>query len=147
VSAGIGGGRRVATVSDFNAKIIEEFRAHGGKVGGPFEGAPMVLLTTVGAKSGTQRTTPLVYLPDGDRVVVFASMAGAPTNPAWYHNLVANPSVIIEVGDQRSEATATVLTGEERDRLYAEQASRMPAFADYQAKAGRVIPVVALERS
>ena len=147
MSAGIGGGRRVAAVSDFNAKIIEEFRAHGGKVGGPFEGAPMVLLTTVGAKSGTQRTTPLVYLPDGDRVVVFASMAGAPTNPAWYHNLVANPSVIIEVGDQRSEATATVLTGEERDRLYAEQASRMPAFADYQAKAGRVIPVVALERN
>jgi deazaflavin-dependent oxidoreductase (nitroreductase family) len=134
-------------VSDFNAKIIEEFRAHGGKVGGPFEGAPMVLLTTIGAKSGTQRTTPLVYLPDGDRVVVFASMAGAPTNPAWYHNLVANPSVIIEVGDQRSGATATVLTGEERDRLYAEQASRMPAFAEYQAKAGRVIPVVALERS
>ena len=147
MSAGIGSGRRVEAVSDFNAKIIEEFRAHGGKVGGPFEGAPMVLLTTIGAKSGTQRTTPLVYLPDGDRVVVFASMAGAPTNPAWYHNLVANPSVIIEVGDQRSGATATVLTGEERDRLYAEQASRMPAFAEYQAKAGRVIPVVALERN
>ena len=135
-------------MSDFNAKIIEEFRAHGGKVGGPFEGAPMVLLTTVGAKSGAQRTTPLVYLPDGERVVVFASMAGAPTNPAWYHNLVANPSVIVEVGDQRYGATATVLTGDERDRLYADQASRMPAFADYATKAaGRVIPVVALERA
>ena len=138
---------RVDDVNDFNAKIIEEFRAHGGKVGGPFEGAPMVLLTTVGAKSGTQRTTPLVYLPDGERVIVFASMAGAPTNPAWYHNLVANPSVIVEAGDQRYGATATVVTGDERDRLYAEQASRMPAFADYEAKAGRVIPVVALERA
>lgn len=135
-------------MSDFNAKIIEEFRAHGGKVGGPFEGAPMVLLTTVGAKSGTQRTTPLVYLPDGDRVVIFASAAGAPTNPAWFHNLVANPSVIVEVGDQRYGATATVVGGDERDRLYAEQVSRMPGFGDYETKASpRVIPVVALERA
>ena len=135
-------------MSDFNTRIIEEFRAHGGKVGGPFEGAPMVLLTTIGAKSGTQRTTPLVYLPDGDRVVVFGSKAGAPTNPAWFHNLVANPSVIIEVGDQRYGATATVVDGDERTRLYDEQARRMPAFADYAVKAGdRVIPVIALERA
>jgi deazaflavin-dependent oxidoreductase (nitroreductase family) len=135
-------------VTDFNAQIIEEFRAHGGKVGGPFEGAPMVLLTTVGAKSGAQRTTPLVYLPDGERVVVFASKAGAPTNPAWFHNLVANPNVIVEVGDQRYGATATVVDGDERDRLYAEQVERMPGFADYAVKAGnRVIPVVALDRA
>ena len=135
-------------MSDFNTRIIEEFRAHGGKVGGPFEGAPMVLLTTIGAKSGTQRTTPLVYLPDGDRVVVFGSKAGAPTNPAWFHNLVANPSVIVEVGDQRYGATATVVDGDERTRLYDEQARRMPAFADYAVAAGdRVIPVITLERA
>ena len=89
-----------------------------------------------------------MYLPDGDRVVVFASMAGAPKNPAWYHNLVANPSVIVEIGDQRYGATATEVTGDERDRLYAEQASRMPGFAEYEVKAGeRVIPVVDLERA
>ncbi len=135
-------------MSDFNAKIIEEFRAHNGKVGGPFEGAPMVLVTTVGAKSGQQRTTPLVYLPEGDRVVIFASAAGAPTHPAWYHNLVANPSVIAEVGDQRYEATANVITGDERDRLYAEQVTRMPGFGEYEKKAGaRLIPVVALDRA
>jgi deazaflavin-dependent oxidoreductase (nitroreductase family) len=135
-------------MSDFNAKIIEEFRAHNGKVGGPFEGAPMVLVTTVGAKSGQQRTTPLVYLPEGDRVVIFASAAGAPKHPAWYHNLMANPSVIAEVGDQRYEATATEVTGDERARLYAEQVSRMPGFADYEAKAGeRIIPVIALDRA
>jgi deazaflavin-dependent oxidoreductase (nitroreductase family) len=135
-------------MSDFNAKIIEEFRAHNGIVGGPFEGAPMVLVTTVGAKSGQQRTTPLVYLPEGDRVVIFASAAGAPKNPAWYHNLVANPSVIAEVGDQRYEATASEITGDERARLYAEQVSRMPGFADYEVKAGeRTIPVIALDRA
>jgi len=135
-------------VNDFNAKIIDEFRANAGKVGGPFEGAPMVLLTTVGAKSGAQRTTPLVYLPDGDRVVIFASKAGAPTHPAWYHNLVANPGVTVEIGDERYAATAKEVTGPERDRLYAEQASRMPGFAEYEVKAGeRVIPVVALERA
>jgi len=135
-------------VNDFNAKIIDEFRANAGKVGGPFEGAPMVLLTTVGAKSGAQRTTPLVYLPDVERVVIFASKAGAPTHPAWYHNLVANPGVTVEIGDERYAATAKEVTGPERDRLYAEQASRMPGFAEYEVKAGeRVIPVVALERA
>ena len=132
----------------FNKSIVDEFRVNGGKVGGPFEGAPMVLLTTVGAKSGATRTTPLVYLPDGDRVVIFASMAGAPKHPAWYHNLVANPSVTVEIGDERYGATAKEVTGAERDRLYAEQASRMPGFAEYEVKAGdRVIPVVTLERA
>jgi deazaflavin-dependent oxidoreductase (nitroreductase family) len=135
-------------MNDFNAKIIEEFRAHNGIVGGPFEGAPMVLVTTVGAKSGQQRTTPLVYLPEGDRVVIFASAAGSTKHPAWYHNLVANPSVIAEVGDQRFEATANEITGDERDRLYAEQVKRMPGFAEYEEKAGeRTIPVIALDRA
>jgi deazaflavin-dependent oxidoreductase (nitroreductase family) len=133
--------------SDFNKKVIEEFRANGGKVGGPFEGAPMVLLTTIGAKSGNQTTTPLVYKQDGDRIVIFASMGGAPKHPAWYHNLVANPQVIIEVGSERSGATAEVITGPEHDRIYAEQATIMPGFAEYQAKTTRVIPVVALKRS
>jgi deazaflavin-dependent oxidoreductase (nitroreductase family) len=137
----------MSDASDFNKRVIEEFRAHGGKVGGPFEGAPMVLLTTIGAKSGTQYTTPLVYKHDGDRIIVFASMAGAPKNPAWFHNLVANQQVIVEVGSERYGAKAEVLTGDERDRIYAEQAAAMPAFADYQRKTERVIPVVALRRA
>ena len=131
--------------NDFNQSIIDEFRANDGKVGGPFEGAPMLLLTTTGAKSGQPRTAPLVYLPDGDRYVVFASKAGAPTNPDWYHNLVANPAVSVEVGSDRTDADAVVLTGEERDQLFAKQAERMPGFKDYQDKTTRVIPVVALQ--
>ncbi len=130
--------------NDFNQSIIDEFRTNAGNVGGPFEGAPMLLLTTTGAKSGQPRTVPVVYLPDGDRYIVFASKAGAPTNPDWYHNLVANPSVSVEVGSERFDADATPLTGEERDRLYAEQAKRMPGFQEYQDRTTRVIPVVAL---
>jgi deazaflavin-dependent oxidoreductase (nitroreductase family) len=131
--------------ADFNeAKIIEEFRANGGRVGGSFEGAPMVLLTTTAARSGATRVNPLMYLPDGHRAVVFASKGGAPTNPDWYHNLRANPEVTIDVGGERHQATATVLEGQERARLYAEQASRHPRFAEYQAKTSRKIPVIAL---
>jgi deazaflavin-dependent oxidoreductase (nitroreductase family) len=133
-------------MSDFNRSIVEEFRANGGKVGGPFEGAPMLLLTTTGAKSGKSRTVPVVYLADGDRYIVFASKAGAPTNPDWYHNLVANPAVSVEVGSERADADAVVLTGDERDQLYAQQAERMPGFKEYQDKTTRVIPVVALQR-
>ena len=133
-------------MKSFNQQIIEEFRANGGMVGGQFEGAPMLLLTTTGAKTGRRLTSPLVYARDGDRLLVFASKAGAPTNPAWFHNLVANPSVTVEVGPETFEAKATVVTGEERDRLYAEQARRMPGFATYQQNTSRVIPVVALER-
>src|SRR5437870_12101471 len=103
--------------NDFNQKIIEEFRANGGKVGGPFQGAPMVLLTTTGAKSGRPHTTPLVYLADDDRVVVFASMGGAPNNPAWYHNLVAHPEAVAEVGSDRFPVRSRITSGEERDRL------------------------------
>jgi deazaflavin-dependent oxidoreductase (nitroreductase family) len=133
-----------AAMNDFNQSIIDEFRANGGKVGGQFAGAPMLLLTTTGAKSGQARTAPVVYLPDGDRYIVFASKAGAPTNPDWYHNLVANPKVSVEVGSDRFDADAAPLTGEERDRLYAEQAKRFPGFKDYQERTTRVIPVVAL---
>jgi len=132
-------------MSDFNRAIIEEFRAHGGKVGGPFEGSPVLLLTTTGARSGELRTTPVVYLPDGERMVIFASKAGAPENPAWYHNLVANPTVTVEVGVQKLQARAVVTSGEERERLFARQAEVMPQFQEYARKTTREIPVVALE--
>jgi deazaflavin-dependent oxidoreductase (nitroreductase family) len=133
-------------MNEWNRKIIEEFRANGGKVGGQFEGAPLLLLTTTGAKSGREITTPVMYLADGGRQLVFASKAGAPTNPAWYHNLVANPTVTVEVGNESFQAKAVPVTGEERDRLYAKQATLYPGFAEYQEKTTRVIPVVALER-
>jgi deazaflavin-dependent oxidoreductase (nitroreductase family) len=133
-------------MNDFNQKVIAEFRANGGKVGPPFEGAPMLLLTTTGAKSGQQRTTPLVHTMDGDRLVVIASKAGAPNHPAWYHNLVANPTVTVEKGTERFQARARVAGDEERDRLYAAQARLMPNFAEYQQKTTRRIPVVVLER-
>jgi deazaflavin-dependent oxidoreductase (nitroreductase family) len=130
--------------ADFNAQIIAEFRANRGRVGGRFEGATLLLLHTEGAKSGSHYTNPVVYLADGGRYVVFASKAGAPSNPGWYHNLKAHPEVRIEVEDGTIEVTATELTGAERDRLFARQAEISPGFADYQARTERVIPVVAL---
>jgi deazaflavin-dependent oxidoreductase (nitroreductase family) len=137
---------RMTTVNDFNRSLIEEFRANDGKVSGPFEGTPLLLLTTTGAKTGRKHTTPVVYLPDGDRVVVFGSKGGAPTHPAWYHNLLANPAVTVELPGERYEARAVVTEGDERDRLFDEQKSRMPGFADYERKTTRTIPVIALER-
>jgi deazaflavin-dependent oxidoreductase (nitroreductase family) len=134
-------------MSDFNAKIIDEFRANAGVVGGPFTGAPMLLLTTTGAKSGAARTTPLVYFTEGNHLYIFASKAGAPTNPDWYHNLRAHPEVTVEVGESRYQAKAKPVEGGERDRIYAAQVVLMPGFGDYQAKAGRVIPVVELTRT
>jgi deazaflavin-dependent oxidoreductase (nitroreductase family) len=131
----------------FNAALIEEFRANNGKVGGRFEGRPVVLLTTTGAKSGRRLTIPLVYLQVGDRMLIFASKAGSPTNPDWYHNLVANPTVTVEVGAETYEATTKVITGEERDRLYAKQVEAMPMFGEYQEKTERVIPVIELVRN
>jgi deazaflavin-dependent oxidoreductase (nitroreductase family) len=133
-------------VTDWNRAVIDEFRANDGKVGGQFAGAPLLILTTTGAKSGKQRTHPLVYLPDGDRLIVFASKGGAPTSPDWYHNLVANPTATVELGNETFDVKATVLTGEERDRIFAKQAEQMPGFAEYQAKTTRTIPVVVLER-
>lgn len=132
-------------MSDFNSAIIAEFRAHGGKVGGPFEGAPLLLLTSTGAKSGERRTAPVMYLPDGERMVIFASKAGAPTNPAWYHNLLANPSATVEVGTATVDVDARVASGEERERLFRRQANLYPQFADYAQKTTRQIPVVVLQ--
>lgn len=131
--------------SDFNRAIIEEFRANDGKVGGPFEGSPVLLLTATGAKSGERHTTPVVYLPDGDRMVIFASRGGAPRNPGWYHNLRANPKATVEVGRDTLDVEAVVTEGEERERLFRKQAELYPQFADYQRKTTRQIPVIALQ--
>ncbi|MGZ4180009.1 MAG: nitroreductase family deazaflavin-dependent oxidoreductase [Solirubrobacteraceae bacterium] len=129
---------------DFNAQIIEEFRANQGRVGGPFEGATLLLLHHVGARSGKDRVNPLVYNRDGDRYVVFASKAGAPTNPDWYHNLKANPRVTIEVGTDTIEVAASEASGDERDRLFGAQVERSPQFGEYQSKTDRAIPVIVL---
>ncbi|HXM87693.1 MAG TPA: nitroreductase family deazaflavin-dependent oxidoreductase [Solirubrobacteraceae bacterium] len=131
-------------MSDFNRKVIDEFRANDGKVGGPFDGAPVLLLTSTGAKSGERRTTPVVYQPDGERMVIFASKAGAAENPAWYHNLRANPTATVEVGTDTVEVEAIVTEGDERERLFSKQKQLMPQFADYEQKTTRQIPVVAL---
>ena len=133
-------------MSDLDEDVINEFRANGGKVGGRFEGARMMLLTTTGAKSGEARTKPVVYTTDGDRFVVIASKGGAPTTPDWFHNLLADPEVILEVGGERFPARATVTSGEERRRLYDAQAALMPGFAEYAQKTTREIPVVVLDR-
>jgi deazaflavin-dependent oxidoreductase (nitroreductase family) len=132
-------------MDDFNRGVIEEFRANEGRVGGPFEGAPVLLLTSTGAKSGERRTTPVMYLPDGERMVIFASKGGSPSNPAWYHNLRANPSATVEVGSDKLDVNAVVTSGEERQRLFDRQAERYAQFADYAQKTSREIPVVALE--
>jgi deazaflavin-dependent oxidoreductase (nitroreductase family) len=131
---------------DWNTKIIEEFRSNEGRVGGPFQGAPLLLLHTTGRRSGEERINPMMYLLEDGRIFVFASKGGAPTNPDWYHNLVADPQVTVEVGTETYPARAEVVTGEERDRVYAEQASRYSGFAEYQRNTTRVIPVVALVR-
>jgi deazaflavin-dependent oxidoreductase (nitroreductase family) len=131
----------------FNADLIAEFRANGGTVTGPFEGAPLVLITTTGAKSGLERTTPLVHTTDGDTVVIIASKAGAPAHPHWYLNILANPEVNVELPGETFRARATAITeGPERDRLYNAQAELMPNFAEYETLTDRKIPVVVLER-
>jgi deazaflavin-dependent oxidoreductase (nitroreductase family) len=132
--------------SDYNLQVIEEFRANAGRVGGSWEGRDLLLLTTTGRKSGRPYTTPMVFTRDGDRLLVYASKAGAPAHPDWYLNLVADPHVVVEVGAERYDATATPLEGEERDRAFEAQAARNPVFAGYQEKTDRVIPVVALTR-
>jgi len=135
----------VPRVSDWNTHIMDEFRANAGKVGGPFEGSPMLILHTTGARSGREHMNPLVYQSDGDRLVVFASKGGAPNHPDWYHNLAANPDVTIEVGTETLAKRARIATGDERERLWTRQKQLMPGFADYQAKTARQIPVVVLE--
>jgi deazaflavin-dependent oxidoreductase (nitroreductase family) len=130
---------------DFNQQVIEEFRANDGQVGGMFDGANLLLLTTTGAKSGAPRLSPLVYFRDGDRIVIVASKAGAPTHPAWYHNVLAHPRVTAEIGSERFEADAVPIEGEERNALYPRIVEAMPQFGEYQASTSRVIPLVALE--
>ncbi len=130
--------------TDFNAKIIEEFRANEGRVGDMFEGMPLLLLHHTGAKSGKSRINPLAYQSDDGRYVVFASKAGSPTNPDWYYNLKAHPNVTIEVGTDTIEVLASEAASEERERLYRTQAERIPQFAEYEQKTERVIPVIVL---
>ena len=131
---------------EWTRKIIEEFRTNDGIVGGPFQGVPILLLHHTGAKSGTERVNPLAYRRDGDNYVIFASKGGAPTNPAWYHNLVANPEALIEVGtDAPAKVRARVAAGEERTRIWELQKKEVPGFAGYEAKTDREIPVIVLE--
>ncbi len=130
-------------MSDWNAGIILEFRRNHGKVGGQFEGAPLLLINRTGAHTGKSRTNPVMYLKDGRRYLVFASKGGADTNPDWYHNLKAHPDVKIEVGNETIEVRAEEITGSERDRLYKRQASLYPQFAQYQRQTKRIIPVIA----
>jgi deazaflavin-dependent oxidoreductase (nitroreductase family) len=134
-------------MSDFNTATIEEFRANNGKVGGYFAGANMLLLHTVGAKSGQPRTNPLVYVKDSERFVVIASKGGADSNPDWYHNLIANPIVTVELGSEQFQARATPVTEEpERSRLYAKMVEHRSGFAEYEKKTKRKIPAIILER-
>lgn len=135
----------MSDVNDWNRQIIEAFRANSGKVGGQFEGAPLLLLHSTGAKSGQARVNPVMYQADGDNYVVFASKAGAPTSPDWYHNLVANPRASVEVGDQTVNVVAKVVEGDTRERLWSLQKELYPGFADYESKTSRQIPVVVLE--
>jgi deazaflavin-dependent oxidoreductase (nitroreductase family) len=134
-------------MTDRNQPIIDEFRANNGQVGGYFTGANMLLLHTAGAKTGQARTNPLVYVTDGDRIVVIASKGGADTNPDWYYNLLANPLVTVELGSEQFQARATAVTEEpERSRLYAKMVAHRAGFADYEKNTSRKIPVVLLER-
>jgi deazaflavin-dependent oxidoreductase (nitroreductase family) len=133
-------------IDELNQAIIKEFRANQGKVGFPMEGMPVLLLTMTGAKTGRTLVRPLCYSRDGDRLVIIASYGGAPRNPPWYHNLVANPLVTVEVGTEKFKAKATQVYDSERDRLFAETAKLMPLFSDYQNKTKRRIPVLILTR-
>jgi deazaflavin-dependent oxidoreductase (nitroreductase family) len=130
-----------------NRPVIAEFRETGGKAGGVFEGKPLVLVHHAGAKSGVQRIAPLVPLLDGGRIFVFASKGGADTNPDWYHNLVANPQTVVELGSETFPVTARVLSGQERDDMYAKQSEVEPQFAEYQRNTARLIPVFELQRA
>ncbi len=129
----------------FNDNLIAEYRANAGKVTGMFAGAPLLLLTTTGARSGQPRVAPLAYITDNGNYVIIASKGGAPTNPDWFHNLRANPEVTVEIGDASFPARAVVAAGEERRRLYDQMAAQMPGFAEYQKQTTREIPVVVLE--
>jgi deazaflavin-dependent oxidoreductase (nitroreductase family) len=135
----------MADMNDWNRRTIEEFRANKGRVGGMWEGRPLLLLTTIGAKSGQRRTNPVMYLREGEHLYIFASKGGAPTHPDWYHNLLAHPAVTIELGNEKFNAIAKPVTGEARDQIYARWAGRYPQFHEYQEKTTRKIPVIELE--
>jgi deazaflavin-dependent oxidoreductase (nitroreductase family) len=132
--------------NEFNRKLIEEFRENGGKVSGMFAGAPLLLLTTTGARSGQPRVAPLAYTTDNDRLVVIASKGGAPTHPDWFYNVSSNPDVTVELGAEAFPARATILQGAERQRLFNQMAAQMPNFAEYQRNTTRQLPVIVLER-
>lgn len=135
-------------MSDWNQKIIEEFRANAGRVGGPFEGAPMILVHHIGARTGTERVAPLVYFPEDDgTMLIVASKGGAPTNPDWYHNLLANPDTRVELGTETLPVRVREVTGPERDEVYARQVALEPQFGEYQRSTERTIPVLELQRT
>ena len=134
-------------MSDWNTRVIEEFRANAGKVGGNFAGAPLLILHHTGAKTGKERVNPLVYQPVGDDVAIFASKGGAPDNPDWFHNIVANPEVTVEIGTDTVPMRARVAGSDEREPIWSRQKEVMPGFAEYEAKTDRQIPVVVLERT
>jgi deazaflavin-dependent oxidoreductase (nitroreductase family) len=136
----------MGAMDEFNEGVIKEFRANQGVVGGQVKGMPVILVTMTGTKTGRTLTKPLVYTRDGDRIVIIASFAGAPHNPPWYHNLLANPVVTVEVGAETFKVRAAVAPAAERQRLYDQQAKQMPIFADYQKKTTRQIPVLLLTR-
>lgn len=136
----------MSSPNNWNQATIDEFRANSGKVGGTFEGKTLLLLHTIGAKSGQERVNPTAYVKDGDRLVIIASKGGAPTNPDWYYNLLAHPVVTVEVGTEQFQVRAAVASEPERTRLYNKMVEMMPSFADYRRKTTRVIPVITLTR-
>ncbi|WP_223778349.1 nitroreductase/quinone reductase family protein [Streptomyces sp. 135] len=132
--------------TSFNQSVIDEFRANGGKVGGPFEGGDLLLLTTTGARSGKEHTTPLGFVRDGDLLLLVGSNLGGPCHPDWYHNVLAHPTVGVELGTEEFQAIAVPAEGERRDRLFARITAAEPGYGDYQARTSRILPVVVLER-
>jgi deazaflavin-dependent oxidoreductase (nitroreductase family) len=135
------------TINAFNQAIADEFRANGGKVGGQFADSELLLLTTTGAKSGQPRVSPLAYFDVNGKLIIIGSFAGAPKNPAWVHNLRANPQVHVELGTEAFDATARELPSNERDELFGEISAASPGFAEYQSKTSRVIPLFELQRA
>ena len=136
----------MSTYGDFNRNLIEDIRAHGRATSGPFVGRDVLILTTKGARSKEERSTPLVYTRDGDKYVIIASKGGAPTNPHWYHNLREHPDVTVEVDRHKFQARANVQDGDDYERLYKQHADQNPQFHEYRKKTSRKIPVVVLER-
>ena len=137
----------MSDVNEWNTRIIEEFRANGGRVGGQFEGAPMILVHHVGARTGTERVNPLAYFPDGDRMVIVASAGGRPKHPDWYHNITAHPRITVEVGAETFPVDAVELAGSEREEVWTRLVAAMPGFGEYQKQTTRTIPLFALTRA